>query len=324
MGPDLDLSGMPVRRSGAANGASSGFELMGKRPAYMHYAKDWLTDTNLSLCSKAAKGVWQDVLDVMFLNCVCGVACYADGTAWTDEELARVIGGDITENVTRIRELLDKGVAHRNQRDAIYSRRMVADEKERQSNVDRQQRHRNASVTVNVTGDVTQTSGDGTAKPVDVNVGSKKNLDAEEIYEIYPRKIGRRAALKAITSAIFRLKNGSEGPPGVLQSFDDVRSYLIKQTKLFADSPAGQAGEFTPHPATWYDSSRYLDDEREWSRHGNGSQPSKTQQRIANNRAAIVEGLFGKDARPSSQDDGLRVDVGRVGDLGKRALKTAT
>lgn len=297
---------------------------MGKRPAYLHYAKDWLTDTNLSLCSKAAKGVWQDVLDVMFLNCVCGVACYADGTAWTDEELAGVIGGDITENVTRIRELLDKGVAHRNQRDAIYSRRMVADEKERQSNVDRQQRHRNASVTANVTGDVTQTSGDGTAKAVDVDVGSKKEMDAELVWKEYPRKVGKRRAIKAITNAIHRLVGRTECPGGLSALHNDVLVYLIQRTRVFAGSPAGQAGEFTPHPATWYNDSRYLDDESEWSKHGNGNEPSKTQQRIANNRAAIIEGLFGKDARPGSEDDGLRADVRRVGDLGKRALKAAT
>ena len=297
---------------------------MGKRPAYLHYAKDWLTDTNLSLCSKAAKGVWQDVLDVMFLNCVCGVACYADGTAWTDEELARVIGGDITENVTRIRELLDKGVAHRNQRDAIYSRRMVADEKERQSNVDRQQRHRNASVTANVTGDVTQTSGDGTAKAVDVDVGSKKNLDAEEIYGIYPRKIGRREALRAITNAIYRLKNGSEGPPGILQSFDDVRLYLIQRTRLFADSSAGQAGVYTPHPATWFNASRYLDDESEWSKHGNGSQPSKARQVAQSNVAAVIANRDRKAAAPGGA--GVQQTSGAGGDraLGNLALKAAS
>ncbi len=154
-----------------------------------------------------------------------------------------------------------------------------------------------------------------------VDVDFKKEMDAEEIYGIYPRKIAKRAALKAITSAIFRLKNGNEGPPGIRQSFDDVKKYLIQRTKLFAGSPAGQAGEYTPHPATWYNDSRYLDDEREWTKYGSGNEPSKTQQRVANNRAAIIEGLFGPNARPGSQDDGLRVDVGRVDDLGKRALK---
>lgn len=124
---------------------------MGKLPAYLHYAKDWLTDTNLMLCSKAAKGVWQDILDVMFLNSVRGVACTEDGIPWADEDLARAIGGDISENLTRISELLAKGVARRNANGAIYSRRMVADEKERHDTKLRVQKYRSGNVTSDVT-----------------------------------------------------------------------------------------------------------------------------------------------------------------------------
>lgn len=78
--------------------------------------------------------------------------------------------------------------------------------------------------------------------------------DAEAVYATYPRKVGKRAALKAILSALNRLDS------------PDPVCHLIGITKEFAKSPAGQRGEFTPHPATFFNQSRYLDDPEEWEK----------------------------------------------------------
>jgi hypothetical protein len=75
---------------------------------------------------------------------------------------------------------------------------------------------------------------------------------AEEIYKHYPRKVGKPAAIKAIISAIAKVKGDSD--------------FLLKQTKTFAESPAGNLGEFTPHPSTWFNQERYNDDVIEWQR----------------------------------------------------------
>jgi hypothetical protein len=39
---------------------------------------------------------------------------------------------------------------------------------------------------------------------------------------------------------------------------------LLRKTETFAHSEAGMRGDFTPHPATWFNRSSYLDDETEW------------------------------------------------------------
>jgi hypothetical protein len=78
--------------------------------------------------------------------------------------------------------------------------------------------------------------------------------DVESVYAEYPRKVGRGAALKAIMSALHRIDD------------PDPVAVLIRVTREFARSPAGQRGEFTPHPATFYNHSRYLDDPEEWER----------------------------------------------------------
>jgi hypothetical protein len=83
----------------------------------------------------------------------------------------------------------------------------------------------------------------------------------DEIYQLYPRKVGKRAALTAITRCLKRLR-GEVAPLGIpqLTRFDWLKQRVTK----FAASPKGNAGEYTPHPATWFNQSRYLDDDKEW------------------------------------------------------------
>jgi hypothetical protein len=80
----------------------------------------------------------------------------------------------------------------------------------------------------------------------------KHSAKAEEIYLAYPRKVGKNDAINAIEKA---LKS---------HSFDE----LLRATSAFALSPAGQNGKFTPHPATFFNQARYLDDPKEWEKTG--------------------------------------------------------
>ena len=84
---------------------------------------------------------------------------------------------------------------------------------------------------------------------------------SEELYKLYPRKIGRRAAFKAIEKAIKRLPLELSLEGKVVDNLDE---WIKKKTAQFANSPSGQRGIFTPYPATWFNQSRYLDDPKEW------------------------------------------------------------
>lgn len=57
------------------------------------------------------------------------------GEPWTDEDIAAASGGDISEGLSCISELLRKGVAHRNNSGAIFSKRMVRDEQTRKERI---------------------------------------------------------------------------------------------------------------------------------------------------------------------------------------------
>src|SRR5437667_10221937 len=115
---------------------------MAKLPGFIFYPGDWQKDPSLRRCSKAAKGVWMDMLCLLFECPDRGVFVDAGGRPWGDEEIAAAIGGDIPSNLECIAELLDKGVAQRNTRGAIFSRRMVRDEQERQANKERKRKQR--------------------------------------------------------------------------------------------------------------------------------------------------------------------------------------
>jgi hypothetical protein len=78
---------------------------------------------------------------------------------------------------------------------------------------------------------------------------------AEQIYALYPRKVGKVTALRAIERV---LKAGKVPPEDLIVT---VRNYA----RATATWPAGDE-VFIPHPATWFNSGRYDDDPREWLR----------------------------------------------------------
>lgn len=298
-----------------------------------------------------------------------GVLADAGGTPWSDREIAAVIGGDTTENLGFVTELLAKGVAHRNENGAVYSRRLVRDEEERKAGAKRQARLREngggdpdkwAAIRVPIlqrdgymcaycgrkastVDHVIPKSKGGTddssnlvacckrcnqkksnRTPEDAGMSFWSGFDKSrlsivvitplvtpeagtanatanackkiseayisEIYKNYPRKEGRGNAFKAIASALERLLKGQDTPGELFHSLDDAAVYLAQRVKLFASTPAGQAGEFTPHPATWFNQKRYLDDESNWSRRGERT-TSKHEQQVTDNRANLLDDL---------------------------------
>lgn len=82
---------------------------------------------------------------------------------------------------------------------------------------------------------------------------TKKNI-AQRIWEAYPRKVGKLAAMRAINRAL--AKSGHHG------------EYLLDKVKEFAASPAGKKGSFTPHCSSWFNAGKYDDDPSEWHREG--------------------------------------------------------
>lgn len=141
-------------------------------------------------------------------------------------------------------------------------------------------------VTSNASNDIATTD-TATAKSKSI---ARINPGVEEIYELYPRKVGRKKALESITAAVARLCGGEI--KGEAISRETAIAGLKERVIAFAESPAGKRGTYTPHPTTWFNRSSYLDDRAEWSAVGIPAEfVSQNELRVAKNRAAIASQL---------------------------------
>jgi hypothetical protein len=107
-------------------------------------------------------------------------------------------------------------------------------------------------------------------KPTIAHRNEKKGFtkaQIEQVYQAYPRKVGKGEALKAISKALDTL--AKDHPDITIDMHpDDVTTVMVCGVHKFAASPSGQNGKFTPYPATWFNQKRYLDDPDEWQTQG--------------------------------------------------------
>jgi len=90
------------------------------------------------------------------------------------------------------------------------------------------------------------------------------STDAEQIYALYPKHVGRDDALRAITAAL--KKNSLEYLLDKTNQFRECVESWPTSYRYFQDG-----GDRCPHPATWFNSGRYADAPSEWRRHGSKS-----------------------------------------------------
>lgn len=95
---------------------------------------------------------------------------------------------------------------------------------------------------------------------------------SEQLYQAYPRKVGKADALKAINAALKR------------ETFD----VLLEAVQAFAVSPKASS-EFCPHPATWFKQERWKDDRNEWQRSASTTiNGNRSEQRLNGSLGAIA------------------------------------
>jgi hypothetical protein len=105
-----------------------------KLPHLQLYTGDWLKDQGLLLVSYAAKGLWIDLLCHMSESPERGFLVNRKGRAYSDEEIATILGKPLSMIQPLLDELEEKEVFSRDSRGAMYSRRIHRDEKRREQN----------------------------------------------------------------------------------------------------------------------------------------------------------------------------------------------
>lgn len=239
---------------------------MGKLPAFMFYPGDWQKDPCLRRCSKAAKGVWMDLLCLLFECPVRGVFVDASGKPWSDEEIAEAIGGDIGANLGYIAELVSKGVAQRDTRGAIFSRRMVRDEQNRRSATERKRKERSSHTRVT---------------PMSVNedeIGRQSKLFVEvKEFEEEKKMIVNLSSVVDEVGHLYPANSHLKGRTLPQPQQDAIAEAIAKDgpdvvlvgTKSFADKVENWPStdlRFIPNPVKFYTEGQYLKKPEFWER----------------------------------------------------------
>ena len=97
---------------------------------------------------------------------------------------------------------------------------------------------------------------------------AKRSMLALGIYNRYPRKVAKDAALKAIDKAISAVsKRGSACAVGDEEA---AAQWLGSRVDLYAKSAQARQPDKSkvPYPASWFNAGRYDDDEQEWNHVG--------------------------------------------------------
>lgn len=98
-----------------------------KEPWSKFFWADWRSDPRLRACCLAARGLWMDLLAIMFEAVPRGYLV-VNGHAPTDKQIAAMAGATVGEVKKLMRELLEAGVPSIADDGRWFNRRMVRDE----------------------------------------------------------------------------------------------------------------------------------------------------------------------------------------------------
>lgn len=245
---------------------------------------DWRKNPKVRLLSAESKGVWLECLCVMH-----ELGTYEIGG--TIRELAKMASVDSDEMERSILELEKYGVADvewdRSQNVpslSLVSRRRKREGEKASYDRERKKKYRD-SIKENALSQSCPTNvplSDSVSDSVSVSNKRKKvkKLEVETLYQHYPKKVGKRAALVAITKALERIAGRVEDPV----------KWMDERVALFARSPVGQ-GSFCPHPSTWFNQDRFDDDVGEWQKTEKKERPKWGEtDKVAKSRSCCVCG----------------------------------
>lgn len=97
------------------------------KPWLKFYPRDWRGDQALRVVSLAARGLWMDMITIMYEATPYGHLIVGDQPV-SDADLARLAGSSVEEVQALLVELLGARVARKTRGGVIYSKRMIADD----------------------------------------------------------------------------------------------------------------------------------------------------------------------------------------------------
>jgi hypothetical protein len=248
-----------------------------KLPAIQFYPGDWHKDIGVQSLCYHDKGVWFEILLLMFESEQRGVLLL-NGAPMPEEQLAWLLRLDNQTLNQTLTNILKFGVASRNEATgALYCRRMVRDEEVRKIHAEagkkggnpalvNQTRNQNDSQkpTPSSSSSISTTEQNPPSPDGVLETGSQAQSHTKkstavseehliEVYQRYPRREDRKTALPAIGKAI-RLVATREKI-----SFEEARQWLLVRLAKYNQVVTAEQRErkYIKQPATWFNQGSY-------------------------------------------------------------------
>lgn len=231
---------------------------MGKQPSFQFYPGDWKRDAGVQSLSFEERGVWFEMMLLMFESAERGKLVFGTGTPMPEDAVARSLGLDRQRYVQILRKLLDYGVASKDEKTGIiFCRRMVRDAELSKKRAEcgklggnpnllnQNSSKREAKSNQNGKQNPTPSSSSSISLKKEKNKKEKKLEDAaERIWQAYPKKDGKLEGIKAI------LKRLHEGLS---------EDYLLARVKAYCVCCKGKDKSYVKNAQGWFNQARYLD-----------------------------------------------------------------
>lgn len=231
---------------------------MGKQPSFQFYPGDWKRDAGVQSLSFEERGVWFEMMLLMFESAERGKLVFGSGTPMPEDAVARSLGLDRQRYVQILRKLLDYGVASKDEKTGIvFCRRMVRDAELSKKRAEcgklggnpnllnQNSSKREAKSNQNGKQNSTPSSSSSISLKKE-KIKKEKNLEdaAERIWQAYPKKDGKLEGIKAI------LKRLHEGLS---------EDYLLARVKAYCVCCKGKDKSYVKNAQGWFNQARYLD-----------------------------------------------------------------
>jgi len=215
-----------------------------KSPAAQGYFGDWRRDTALQSCSLAARGLWEEMLCLMFDGTPRGYLRVGE-TPITPEKLARMVGPHEHERIPRLLQELEKaGVFSRDEDGTIFNRRMA-----REAQISLVRRAAGAKG-----GRVAQAKRGAKTKQTHAVAEAEADVQFEKLWAAWLKKRSKGQARKTFK----KLHEAGALPP-----IDDLVSFAeSRQSDPAWRKPHPETGEpraFQPHLSTWLNAEGWED-----------------------------------------------------------------
>lgn len=228
---------------------------MGKQPSFQFYPGDWKRDAGVQSLSFEERGVWFEMMLLMFESAERGKLVFGSGTPMPEDAVARSLGLDRQRYVQILRKLLDYGVASKDEKTGIvFCRRMVRDAELSKKRAECGKLGGNPNLlNQNSSKREAKSNQNGKQNPTPSSSISlkkenkkEKNLEdaAERIWQAYPKKDGKLEGIKAI------LKRLHEGLS---------EDYLLARVKAYCVCCKGKDKSYVKNAQGWFNQARYLD-----------------------------------------------------------------